>query len=82
MTAQYYCCLQRPAYPTIIQRADICFGFGPLLAGFFGVEAVLEGLTRHASTNTRLRVSLLFDCKIQLHKQFISPISLVLRTRR
>ena len=41
--------------------------FGPLLTIFFGVEEEKqskEGLRRHASTNTRLQVSLLFDCKV------------------
>ena len=55
--------------PHFLQQSDvpICFCFGPLLAGFFSVEAEKQskdGLRRHASTNTRLRVSLLFDCKI------------------
>ena len=45
-------------HPHVLQYPDvpICFGFGPLLAGFFGVEAEKQskkGLRRHMLQQTR-----------------------------
>ena len=55
-----------PTCPTLIRCADLFWlqtSFSWLFWRWAGKQSK-EGLRRHASTNTRLRVSLLFDCKI------------------